>query len=313
MLRSIFPLILLMLCPMGAHASAGKIKIGLNWKAEPEFGGFYAAEANGRFKANGVDVDIIEGGAGTPTIQMLVAGKIDYGIVSGEELTVARSQGRDLVAVFTVYQRAPYVLMAHASKGFKTLQELMNSNVTLSLMKGMPLASWLENRFGFKTVKVVPYQGGISNFLADQNFVQQGFFASEPRLAEKAGAKTKVFLLADEGFNPYVAVMAVRRETWNKNPTQVKALVQSVRSGWEDYFKNPAAAHSVISKLNPAMDPETLKSMHPIEKSVIESELTKKSGFGRMDVKRWEQLIQQMTDLKLLKAPVQASEIFIDL
>ena len=33
-----------------AVASPAKVTLMLNWKPEPEFGGFYAAELNGEFK-----------------------------------------------------------------------------------------------------------------------------------------------------------------------------------------------------------------------------------------------------------------------
>jgi ABC-type nitrate/sulfonate/bicarbonate transport system substrate-binding protein len=44
--------------------SPRKIRLALNWKPEPEFGGFYAAP----FSNNGLDVEILPGGAGTPTV-----------------------------------------------------------------------------------------------------------------------------------------------------------------------------------------------------------------------------------------------------
>ena len=51
----------------------GKIRLALNWKPDPQFGGFYAAP----YQAHGLDVDILPGGAGTPTIQMVGAGSAE--------------------------------------------------------------------------------------------------------------------------------------------------------------------------------------------------------------------------------------------
>ncbi|MGA0164113.1 MAG: ABC transporter substrate-binding protein, partial [Bdellovibrionota bacterium] len=58
----------------------------LNWVPEPEFGGFYAAKELGFFEEKGLRVNIIPGGAGTPTIQMLATGKAQFVITSGSEL-----------------------------------------------------------------------------------------------------------------------------------------------------------------------------------------------------------------------------------
>ena len=79
----------------------GKIRLALNWKPDPQFGGFYAAP----YQAHGLDVEILPGGAGTPTIQMVGAGSAEFGVVSADELVVARSQGNDVVALFAVFQR----------------------------------------------------------------------------------------------------------------------------------------------------------------------------------------------------------------
>ena len=59
-----------------ASAFAQKLQLALNWKPEPQFGGFYAAQLNGEFKKRHLDVEIIEGGSGTPTVQMLANKKI---------------------------------------------------------------------------------------------------------------------------------------------------------------------------------------------------------------------------------------------
>ena len=48
------------------------MRLALNWKPEPEFGGFYAAN----YKAHGLDVEILQGGVGTPTVQMVGAGQL---------------------------------------------------------------------------------------------------------------------------------------------------------------------------------------------------------------------------------------------
>ena len=84
-------------------APAGKIRLALDWKPEPEFGGFYAAN----YESHGLSVDILPGGSGTPTVQMLGAGSAEFGIVSADELVVARARGNDVVAHFAVFQTCP--------------------------------------------------------------------------------------------------------------------------------------------------------------------------------------------------------------
>src|SRR4051812_16372252 len=68
-----------------ASSGPGKIRLQLNWKPEPQFGGFYAAELSGAFKKQGLDVEIVPGGVGTPTAQMVAAGKTEFGISTADE------------------------------------------------------------------------------------------------------------------------------------------------------------------------------------------------------------------------------------
>ena len=95
------------------------MQLALNWKAEPQFGGFYAAQVLGLYTKNGLDVTIIEGGSGTPTIQVLGAGKVDYAIVSADEVVISHDRGaKNVVALFATFQTNPQAIMAHAARGF---------------------------------------------------------------------------------------------------------------------------------------------------------------------------------------------------
>src|SRR4051812_42451704 len=72
----------------------------LNWKPEPQFGGFYAAEVEEIFKKRSLPIVLVPGGAGTPTIQVVAAGNADFGVVSAEEVPISRDRGTDIVALF---------------------------------------------------------------------------------------------------------------------------------------------------------------------------------------------------------------------
>ena len=207
-------------------------KLALNWKPEPQFGGFYAAQVAGHFKQNGLNVEIIPGGAGTPTVQMIAAGKMDFGIVSADEVVMSQSRGGDVVAVFAAYQTNPQGIMVHAERGIASIKDLYSTEGTLAIQKGLPYAMYLEKKYPKPVVQIVPYLGGIANYMSDKKYSQQCFVTSEPLAAEKLGAQTKTFLVAEAGYNPYTTVLVTRGEVLKKNPKLVKAMVDSVRA-WE--------------------------------------------------------------------------------
>lgn len=296
-----YPLILSILL-LSSLASAQNIKLGLNWKPEPQFGGFYQAEVDGTYKNYGLQVQILPGGSGTPTVQMLAHQKIDFGIVSAEEIILSNQKNPkdQVVALFAVYQKNPQMIMVHKERGFKKLEDVFKGQGVLAIQSGLSYAQFLMKKFKPLSVKVVPYIGGITNFLNDKNYSQQGFATSEPLLAEASGVTPQVFLVADEGFNPYTTVVAVHSKTLKDRPEMVEKFYKAVAEGWAHYLKNPEAAHKLMNKLNPSMDLQTMKLSAEKQLPLIET-----TPLGDMTVERWATLESQLFDLGVIKSKTQ--------
>lgn len=295
-----------------SQAQADELKLALNWKAEPEFGGFYAADAY--FQKAGLKVKVMEGGSGTPTIQMLAAGQVDYAVVSSDEVLMSIDRGaNDVVALFAVYQTNPVGIMTHAERNFKSLSDVFQSDGTLLWEQGLPYAQFLKKKFGSMKVQTAPYSGGVGPFLRDAKISQQCFITSEPLAAEKANAKVKTFLVSEAGYNPYNAVLVTKRSRFEKNPDEVKKIVKAVRAGWTDYLKNPTLANEVMAKLNPSMDKETFAKSAKAQASLIETAETKKHGLGSMTAERWQTLSEQLLDLKFIKSKPDSKKLFENL
>ena len=79
----------------GATRPTEKVRLALNWKPEPQFGGFYAARFADLDKKNGIEFELIPGGSGTPVVQMVASGQFDFGIASADEVLVSRGRGSD--------------------------------------------------------------------------------------------------------------------------------------------------------------------------------------------------------------------------
>jgi NitT/TauT family transport system substrate-binding protein len=284
----------------------GKLKLALNWKPEPEFGGFYAAP----YAKHGLDMEVLPGGTGTPTVQMVGAGSVEFGIVSADEVILARSNGNDVVALFAVYQDSPTGIMAHASRNLTNIGDVLKEG-TLALESGLPFARLMKRKFDFSHVKVVPSPGGdISSFLHDEKFAQQCFLTSEPIMARRKGAAVKAFAVSDIGYNPYTTVLAVSGELLRKNPGAAKAMVEAVREGWRSYLDDPKAVNQQMNRLNPTMDLETFAEVAEVQKPFIETDATKRSGLGTMSRERWETLIGQFKELGDISKAIPADDCF---
>jgi NitT/TauT family transport system substrate-binding protein len=296
-------------------ASCGKparIRLALNWKPDPQFGGFYAAP----YQKHGLDVDILPGGAGTPTVQMIGAGSAEFGIVSADELVVARSRGNDVVALFAVFQNCPEGIMAHASRHLASIGDVLKEG-TLALQRGLPYARILERKYGFDHVKVVPSPGGdISAFLRDEKFAQQCFVMSEPLQARHAGVDVKVFPVAEIGYNPYTTVLATGGAQLRSDPDRATsitaAMVAAVREGWRAYLNDPAPTNTKMHDLNPSMDAATFAEVAEAQKPFIETHQDTTS-LGSMTAERWTTLIGQLAELGDIPQAIGAQDCFRNL
>lgn len=285
----------------GAGAGAKRltsVKLQLDWVPEPEFGGFYAAHQGGDFTREGLDVAISGGGSGVPVVQMVASGKAELGVTGGDAVLLARSRGADVVPIFAVYQRSPQAIMAHASRGAKTLGEVLSSG-TLAVEPGLSYVLFLKKKYGFDKVSVVPYDGGVARFLAGKDFAQQCFVTSEPIAAQAKGGDPQVFLVADEGFNPYLGVVFTRAELVAQKPELIKAFVRASRAGWRRYLDDPGPANAVMGKINPAMNAETFAAAAAKQRPLIEEG----GKLGAMTRDRWELLGKQLTELGVIDKP----------
>lgn len=297
-----------------SQASGAEIRLALNWKPEPQFGGFYAAEKGGHFKKEKLNVKILPGGSGTPTIQMVAAGQVEYAVVSADEVVLSHDRGaKDVVALFATYQTNPQAIMARDEKNYGGIKDILqDEKVTLLWQAGLPYALYLSRKYKPLKAKVAPYSGGIGPLQKDPSIVQQCFMTSEPLAAQKAGLKVKVFLVADEGYNPYTTVLVTRKSRFDKDPGEVRRMVKAVRAGWEDYLKNPVPVHKHMHSLNGAMDLETFAASEKAQRPLIETAWTQKEGLGRMEVQRWKLLVDQLFDLKLIRKKPQPASLFIE-
>ncbi|MFO0554153.1 MAG: ABC transporter substrate-binding protein [Polyangiaceae bacterium] len=283
------------------------VKLALNWVPEPEFGGFYSARETGAYRNEKLTVEIQGGGAGVPVLQMVASGKADFGIVGGDEVITARDKGVDIVVLFATYQTSPQGIMVHEERGAATLKDVLASG-QIGMEPGLPYAQFLKKKYGEFGAKVVPYDGGVAHFVADKEYAQQCYITSEPLAARKQGAKPKVFLVADEGYNPYVGVVITSKSFAKDNPEIVKGFVRATRVGWRDYLADPSAANAAMAAINTSMDIATFKAASEAQKILVTGGDDKNLGVMTKD--RWETLATQLHDIGVVSKKVDIDFLY---
>ncbi len=298
--------------PSGPGADSGRrMVLTLDWKPEPEFGGFYQAQIAGAFKQHGLDMQIKSAGEGAPTWELVASDKTEFATTAADQVLIARSQGADIVALFAVYQTFPQGIMVHKSRGFTKIDDVFSHEGTLAA-EDVTWLKFLNNKFAPVKVQEVGYSGGIGPFLAKPNYSQQCFLTSEPLQAEAEGGDPQTFLIAEAGYNPYTTVVICKADLVHKDPARVKAMVLGCREGWRAYLDDPSAANAEMGKLNKDMDAGTFAKAAKAQAPLIEIDETRKSALGVMTAQRWALLGQQLLSLKVIDKAPAPEACFVD-
>jgi NitT/TauT family transport system substrate-binding protein len=294
-------------------ASGGaKAVLMLDWKPEPEFGGFYDARQSGAFTRAGLDMTIQMVPGGAEPYNMVINEKADFATTAADHVLVARLHRDDVVAIFAVFQTSPQGIMVHKARGFTSVADVFGNPGTLYAED----SSWLDfcrQKFPAPKVKVVTDPGAIGPFLTDPMASQQCFVFSEPLTAKARGSDPQSFLIADLGFNPYTTIVITRGKLAREHPEKVAAMVKACREGWHHYLADPGPANEAMHALNPDMDLATFAAEAEAQKPLIQTDGGKPVPLGSMTDARWGALSLQMVGLNRTNVALRGDGCFIPL
>ena len=288
-----------------------RVKLQLNWVAEPEFGGFYAAAQQGLFRAAGLDVELVQGGPGVPAPQLVASGQVEFAVVAGPQILQLKEQGGDLVALFAVYQGNPLGLMVHEDSPHKTLAQLWQSDTTVSIESGLADFRWLDKVYPGSKHQIVTYSASLAEFATNAKLAAQCFITSEPVSLELKGIKTRVFMMGESGFDPYNAVIVTKRSYWQANQARCAALVRACAKGWRCYLDDPTPTNEAMRKHNSGMSLLAMQRAAAIQRRLVETDDTKRLGLGCMTAARWQLTTDQLSQLGQIKIHPEPDSLFV--
>ena len=296
---------------MAANAALGqaldKLSFATNWVAEAEHGGFYQALADGTYRRYGLDVTIVPGGPQVNNRILLPVGKIDFYLSANTLQSFdAVEQNIPTIAIASMFQKDPQVLIAHPDRGVNDLKDLKNLVLYISKEGMASYFQWLKADYGMADNQVRPYTFNPQPFLADRNSVMQGYVTSEPYAIEKqTGVKPKIFLIADYGFSSYSTLIETRRDLVERKPDLVQRFVDASIVGWYNYiYHDNAPANDLIKRQNPEMTDELLaySVARMKEYGIVDSGDALELGIGAMTDARMASFFDKMVRAGVVKA-----------
>ncbi|MFL5800364.1 MAG: ABC transporter substrate-binding protein [Roseiflexaceae bacterium] len=306
-------------CGTGAPSAAiavpkTPVSIQLAWTHEYSSASFYAAEKNGHFAAQNLDVRLEAGGFGPQgyivPIAQVISGTVDFGVTGAPDLILARAEGKPVVAVATILQRSPLAIFSLTKSGIHRPQDLVGHSVAVADGSATQLYNTLlkSQHIDPATVKTVPRTSyGIDLLAKGEVDAMVAWVINEGVQLNEAGLKTNVMLMSDYGVDSYEMVLFTTEKMIAEHPDTVKRFVKASIQGMQDVINNPDQAANMVltydSKLNLDGQRRRMQATLPLL-----SPPGVRLGVMQPDI--WKLTHQMLLDQKVLTQPIDLDRVY---
>lgn len=240
--------------PLGAQADALPERILLTFIPNIQFAPFYVGIADGHFARQGFEVSV-EHLQEPDVLDLVAAGQADFGIVSGEQVILARAKERDVVYVYEWFQQYPVGIVMAGGAEEASLDTLTDMTIgipgrfgasysglsTLLRYAGIAEAELTINEIGFNAPDVFCL-GAVDAAVV---YVNNEPLQIRKRIASgDCGAVTDISVLAVGSLVDLVSNgLIVSEALVQRDPDKVQRMVNGLHSALTATIANPAAAY----------------------------------------------------------------------
>ena len=307
-----------------ARAPVG-IQFSLDRPIDAAAAPFVMAATGGLFTAEGLAVTTNIASGSPDAIARVAAGTSDFALVDINALARFRDKDKQGVppvkAVFVLFNKAPYAIIARKSRGIRALSDIEGKNLgvtegdlsirlwpAVAKQNGIKLASVKQSSISAAVREPMLSAGQIDavtgfSYLSAINLKDRGVPADD----------LAVLKFADYGCEAYGFAIIVNPALATAKPEVVRGFVRAVIGGVHLTVKDPAgAATEVASRMDGGSRDLELERLHAILRDYVLTGEVKRNGIGGIDAARFERSIDQLTEgFKFQKRP-QFSDIFDD-
>ncbi len=108
------------------------VRLQLQWVAQSQFAGYYAAVAEGFYADEGLDVTILEGAVEIVPQQVVTSGGAEFGIAWVPKVLESREAGANLVNIAQIFQRSGTLEVSFVDTGIESVEDF----------SGMRIGTW---------------------------------------------------------------------------------------------------------------------------------------------------------------------------
>ena len=304
---------MLLLCACSGKPSGNltQVRLPLGYIPDIQFAPLYMAVDKGYFREAGLQVTF-DYSMETDITALVGANQIQFGVVSGEQVLLARAQGLPVVYVAAWYQQYPVSVVAKSDQNIHTPADLRGKTIGLPGLYG-------ANYIGLRALL---HAGGLSEAdvkLDSISYTQVEALATDRDQAVSVYTNNEPIQLRAQGYDLTELRLAdtiqlasngliTNEKTISENPDLVRRMVKAFLQGLSDTIADPAGAYETSKAYV-----ENLAQLDAVvqkQKLAISIELWKTDQLGFSQPKAWESMQTVLLDMGLLTQLLDVSKAF---
>ena len=230
-----------------------QVVLQLQWEHEFQFAGYYAAQWQGLYNEQGLDVEIrsafSEDQAYRSPVEQLLSGAADFAI-GGIDTLIAKGQGADIVVLTPIFQNSPFAIFSLSDTPINTLGQLSRLRIATGgneASRAQVEAMFLAVGIDPSSVDFVNEATSIESMLDGRADAIINYDVSALHRASELGVSLNTLYPADYGTNFYGDVLYTTRELVNSDPELVRRFVRASLAGWRYAIENKEELSDRIS------------------------------------------------------------------
>ncbi len=291
--------------------SLDHVHITMGYRPDIQFSPLYMAIEEGFAEEEGIEIEITHLPE-TEAVQLVGVDELQFAIVSGEQVLLARAQGLPVVYVMAWWQDYPVAVAAPKGSGIENPSDFEGKRIGIPGLYG---ASYIGFRALLKSgnlteddvqLDVIGYTQveALSQGMEDAVVV---YANNEPIQLAKLGVSVNVIRVAD-----YVHLasngLITNEKTLSENPDLVRRMVTAFRRGVVATIEDPEHALEVSKLYVDGLD----AADQSVQLGILETsiEFWKGENVGHSDKNAWENMQQVLLDMDLLQAPLDLEQAY---
>lgn len=297
--------------PQETETKLEEVTVQLVWKHQAQFAGLYAAEQNGYYAEEGIEVNFMpRPDPSYDVIEPLVEGSADFGITYGIGILTARSEEVPITAIATVYRRYPLAFIALEGSGITQPGDFPGHTMRATSPGGSSVTfQALMARLGIdpNSVEQVDVGFDLLSFFVGEVDIWPGFITNEVLTAREQGYKLNLILPDDYGVHLYGDTLFTTEEMIEKNPDLVFRFLKATLRGWRWAIENLEEAGVMALEYNPTLNPDHQISMLEASVPLVH---TGDDQIGWMRAKIWQDMHDLLLDQELMDEPFNVDDVY---